>query len=91
MLQAGKSRVPFPTRSTDFSIDLILPAALCPWGGRAIAQAVSRWLPTAVARVQTRVKSCVICGGHSVTEADFLRVLRVPLPIFIPPIAPQLP
>jgi hypothetical protein len=25
------------------------------WTGRAIAQAVSRWLPTAAARVQTRV------------------------------------
>jgi hypothetical protein len=28
--------------------------------GRAIAQAVSRWLPTAAARVQTRVWSCGI-------------------------------
>jgi hypothetical protein len=41
--------------------------------GRAIAQAVSRWLPTAAARV------------------GFLRVLRFPLPIFIPPISPQSP
>jgi hypothetical protein len=36
-------------------------------------------LPTAAARVRTRVWS------------DFLRVLRFPLPIFIPPIAPQSP
>jgi hypothetical protein len=28
MLQAGRSRVRFPMRSLDFSIDLILPAAL---------------------------------------------------------------
>jgi hypothetical protein len=31
--------------------------------GRAIAQAVSRWVPTAAARVQTRVWSCGICDG----------------------------
>jgi hypothetical protein len=55
--------------------------------GRAIAQAVSRWLPTTVARVLARVLSSRICGGESGTGADFLRVLRFPLPILIPPIA----
>jgi hypothetical protein len=55
----------------------------------AIAQAVSRWLPTAAARVRVRVWSCGICGGQSGAGAGFLRVLRFPLPIFIPPIAPQ--
>jgi hypothetical protein len=44
--------------------------------GRVIAQAVSRRLPTAATR---------LCG----TGAGFLRVLRFPLPIIIPPIAPH--
>jgi hypothetical protein len=62
----------------------------CPFD-RAIAQAVSRWLPTAAARVRARVWSCGICGGQSGAEADFLRVLRFPLPIFIPASVPQSP
>jgi hypothetical protein len=32
MLHAGRPRVRFPRRSLDFSIDLILPAALWLWG-----------------------------------------------------------
>jgi hypothetical protein len=56
--------------------------------GRAIAQAVSRWLPTAAARIRARVWSSGICGGQSGPGAGFLRVLRFPLPIFIPPITP---
>jgi hypothetical protein len=48
-------------------------------------------LPIAEARVRDRVRSCGICGGHSGTGAGFLRVLRFPLPIFIPSIAPQSP
>jgi hypothetical protein len=39
--------------------------------GRAIAQAVSRWLPTTAARVRSRVWSSGICGGQSGAGADF--------------------
>jgi hypothetical protein len=57
--------------------------------GRAIAQVVSRWLPAIVAQVKARVRPCGIRGGQSGTGAGFLPVLRFPLPILIPPIAPQ--
>jgi hypothetical protein len=59
--------------------------------GRAIAQAVSRRLPTAAARVRAQVRSCEICDGQNGNGAGFLLVLHFPLPIFIPPIAPQSP
>jgi hypothetical protein len=52
---------------------------------------LSRWFPNAAARVRARVWSCGICGGQSGAGAGFLRVLRFPLPIFVPPIAPQSP
>jgi hypothetical protein len=54
---------------------------------RAVAQAVSRWLPTAAARVRAR-EACGVCGGQSGIGSGFLRVLRFPLPI-IPPISPS--
>jgi hypothetical protein len=55
--------------------------------GRAVAQTVSRWLPTAAARVRVRA-ACGVCGGQSGTGGGFLRVLRFPLPVFIPPMSP---
>jgi hypothetical protein len=39
--------------------------------GRAIAQAVSRWVPTSAARVRARVWSCGICGGQNGAGAVF--------------------
>jgi hypothetical protein len=59
--------------------------------GCAIIQVVSRWVPTAASRVRVRVCSCGICGDQSGAGEGFFRVLRFPLPIFIPPIAPQSP
>jgi hypothetical protein len=58
--------------------------------GRAIAQMISCWLLIAATRVRARIWSCEFCGERSGEGADFLRVI-VPLPIFIPPIAPQSP
>jgi hypothetical protein len=56
---------------------------------RAIAQAVSRRLPIAAARLPPHITSCGICGGQSGIGKDFPRVLRFPLPILIPPTAPH--
>jgi hypothetical protein len=57
--------------------------------GRAIARAVNGRLPTPAARVQSHVKSCGFYGGQRGTGTGFLRVLQLPLPILIPPTAPQ--
>jgi hypothetical protein len=51
--------------------------------GRAVAQAVSRWLTTAATRFRVRAARG-FCGGQSGTAAGFLPVLLFPLPI-IPP------
>jgi hypothetical protein len=55
--------------------------------GRAVAQAVSRWLPTAAPRVSVRA-AFGVCGGQSGTAAAFLRLFRFPQPI-ISPISPS--
>jgi hypothetical protein len=57
--------------------------------GRAMAQSVSSWLPTAAARLRARVLSSGICGGQSGAGPRFLLVLRFPLPIFISPNRPE--
>jgi hypothetical protein len=56
--------------------------------GRVIAQADSRRFPIAATRFRAQVRSFGICGGQSGTGIGFLRVLRFPLPILIPPTAP---
>jgi hypothetical protein len=48
------------------------------------AEAVCSWLPTAAARVRARIWSSGFCGGQTGAGTDLLRVLRFPLPIFIP-------
>jgi hypothetical protein len=57
--------------------------------GRAIAQAVSRRLPIAAAKVRVPIRSCGIYGEQSGIGAVFLRGLRFPLLILIPPTAPD--
>jgi hypothetical protein len=50
--------------------------------GHAVAQVVSRWLPTAAVWVRGQVRSW-ICGAQSDTGAGFLRLLQFPLSIII--------
>jgi hypothetical protein len=57
--------------------------------GRAITQPVSRRLPNAAARVRAQVRSFEICGAQNGSGVAFLRVLRFPLPILIPPTVPH--
>jgi hypothetical protein len=71
------------TISSDRYVHLLLR----PFFGCAIAQAVSRRLPTAAARDRAQISSCRICGGQSGTGGGFLRVFRCPPPFLIPPTA----
>jgi hypothetical protein len=61
---------------------------LISWGC-AIAQAVSRRLPTAAAWVRSQPGPCRTCDRQSATGAGFLRVVRFPLPILILLTAPH--
>jgi hypothetical protein len=70
-------------------IDVLLTDIVRQWYmvGRAVAQAVSRWLPTTATWVCVQA-ACGVCGRQSGTGAGFLRVHWFPLPIF-PPISPS--
>jgi hypothetical protein len=52
--------------------------------GRAVAQEVSRRLPTDTAQVRARVTSRLISVGQSGTGAGFIQVLLFPLPLIHP-------
>jgi hypothetical protein len=67
-----------------------IDALAFPLIGLSTAKAVSRWLPTAAARVRAWAWSSGICGGQIGAGAGFLRVRRFPLPIFIPQNSPSL-
>jgi hypothetical protein len=57
------------------------------WNGGAVAQAISRWLPTSAAWVQPK-SDRGICDEQSRAGASFLRLLRFPLAL-ISPAAPH--
>jgi hypothetical protein len=57
--------------------------------GRAVVQSISRWLPTAAARVRVRAKHVGFVVDKAALGQLFPQVLRFPLPIIIPPIVPS--
>jgi hypothetical protein len=84
MLRYWKRRF-LANRETAFSLNI---KSIKTWD-RAIAQAVSRRVPTAAAHVRAQVRSCGIFGGQIGNPVGFLRVFRFPLPILITPTAPH--
>jgi hypothetical protein len=57
--------------------------------GRAVAQAVSRWLPTAAARVRVRAEYVGFVVDKAALEQVFSGYFGFPPPIIIPPISPS--
>jgi hypothetical protein len=58
-------------------------------GGRAIAQAVSRWLPTAAARVRVRAEHVRFMVDKVALGQIFSEYFGFPLQIIIPLISPS--
>jgi hypothetical protein len=73
-------------KSYDFD-RMFLIGKLSKYDCRAVAQAVSRRLFTAEARIRAYISPCGICGGQSSRLGQiFLRVLRFSLVNIIPPL-----
>jgi hypothetical protein len=67
LLQTGRSRDRFPMRSLDFSIYLIFPAALWPWGRLSLQQ---KWVPGIFLGVK---------GGRPARKAENLTAICEPI------------
>jgi hypothetical protein len=61
MLQAGRTRVRFPMRSLDFSIDLILPAVLALGSTQPLTEMSIRNLPGGKRRPASEADLTAIC------------------------------
>jgi hypothetical protein len=57
--QAGNNKIKLLREYESVTQNILFDNAV----GRSIAQAISRRVPTAAARVRAQVKSCEICGG----------------------------
>jgi hypothetical protein len=67
--------IPLPSPDRSMHLDVL---SNCPTQGRAIAQAVSRWLPIAAVRVRARVWSYGICGGQVALDKVFSEYFGFP-------------